>query len=90
MKGRCPVLSTTAMKRRKAKTERIEQDQLSKTAKREANNPLVSKAEASSVVSSAQLLSIDLDRLADAIYRIAANHHVQAIDVLNELRRRIR
>lgn len=84
------MLSTTAIKRRKAKTERIEEDQLTKTTKHETNNPLVSKEEASSVVSSAQILATDLDRIENAIRNVAGYHHVQAADILAELRRRIR
>ena len=90
MKGRCPVLSTTAMKRRKGKSERSEQDQLTKIAKREATNPLVSKEEARSVVSSAQILAGQIDQLADAIQSTATRHHVQPLDVLRAIERRIR
>jgi len=78
------------MKRRKAKSERSEQDELTKIAKKEANNPLVSKEEARSVVSSAEILGHDLDRLTDEVYHTATAHHVQPRDVLRELQRRIR
>ncbi len=56
---------------------------------RERNNPLVSKDEAISVTSSAQVLGIDLDHLTNNVYIVAGAHHVQAADVLRELQRRI-